>query len=424
VQPAPAQEPDSEHAGPRHGRRGLARGLLVTLVAVLIVGLGTASALVLRADHALERVDIRAAGGVSPAPAEAEEDGDAEVDAAVDALDDVVHVLLVGSDNREVLTREERFELGTGEAEGERTETIMLLRLDPTREGVALLSMPRDLLVTRCDGTRGRINAAYAIGEREGIGGGACLVQTVRELTGIPIDHFVKVDFRGFIDIVDTVGGLTMHLDEPLSDERAHLDLPAGCVTLDSAQALAFVRARHIDSDFGRIARQQRFLREMANEISSVGVVANVPRLFSLVDSVARSLEVDEDLSLLRMRQVAAAARELSHDRIVSFTVPAQFRQEGGNAFLVVDEPAAEALFTGFANGMLLDPLPEPAAPPADDGAHPPPADETAGTQEDATQTTQDTRDPEDPEDPEPQPAPTPTDGSAYAGAQGSEMDC
>jgi LCP family protein required for cell wall assembly len=417
VQPAPAKEPNSEHTPPRRDRGGLGRGLLVALVAVLVVGVGTAAALVLRADHALERVDIRAAGGVSPAPEaedEADEsDGEAEVDTLDDALDDVLHVLLVGSDNREVLTRDERFELGTGEAEGERTETIMLLRLDPTREGVALLSMPRDLLVTRCDGTRGRINAAYAIGEREGIGGGACLVQTVRELTGIPIDHFVKVDFRGFIDIVDTVGGLTMHLDEPLSDERAHLDLPAGCVTLDSAQALAFVRAR-----------QQRFLREMANEISSVGVVANVPRLFSLVDSVARSLEVDEDLSLGRMRQVAAAARELSHDRIVSFTVPAELREERGNAFLVVDEPAAEALFVGFANGMLLDPLPEPAEPPAGDPADAPPADppaaeagggEASGGEDDA-------RDAQDP--PPAQPAPTPTDGSAYAGAQGSEVDC
>src|SRR5699024_6111898 len=137
-----------------------------------------------------------------------------------------------------------------------------LVQLDPRRDGAAMMSFPRDLRVERCNGSTGKINAAYAIGEGTDVGGPSCLVQTVNELTDIPIHHYVEVDLAGFIDVVEALDGVSMYLDQPITDRYAGVDFPAGCVTMDGAAALGFVRARNIDNDFGRIARQQRFAGE------------------------------------------------------------------------------------------------------------------------------------------------------------------
>jgi LCP family protein required for cell wall assembly len=411
-------------AATRSHRRRPLRTLGIVVLAVAIAGVLTGASLTLRADDALDRVDITTRVGRAERPPTAEAP---EVQAAseqVDRLDGALDVLLVGSDDRAVLSPEERAELGTGEAEGERTETMILMRIDPAVEGVAALSLPRDLLVSRCDGSRGRLNAAYSIGERSGTGGAACLVETVTALTGVEPHHFVKVDFRGFLDIVDTLGGVTLHLEEPLSDDKAFLDLPAGCVTLDSADALAFVRARGIDSDYGRIARQHRFLTELAADATSVGSLANVPRLFSLVDTIARSLEVDDDLSLGRMRRIAATGRDLPADALISYTVPATPRRINGTEFLILDEQEAQPLFAAFANGTILDdpsgadarhaegggPEPEGQRPDEPHATSPDAAGEPSGSgveQSPAAET----------------PAPTPMDASRFAGAA-SDVDC
>src|SRR3712207_9000302 len=90
-----------------------------------------------------------------------------------------------------------RRRLGLGSFEGIRTDTVILVQLDPRRDAAAMLSFPRDLLVERCDGSEGRINGAYEIGLEKKVGGPSCLVRTVRKMTGIPIHHYVQVDFAG-----------------------------------------------------------------------------------------------------------------------------------------------------------------------------------------------------------------------------------
>src|SRR6056297_1054617 len=168
-----------------------------------------------------------------------------------------INVLLVGSDSREDLSDDERRELSTGSAEGERTDTIILLSVDGG--DVALLSFPRDLWVTRCDGSVGRINAATRVG------GPSCLATTVSSLSGIDIHHYATVTFGGFRDLVDAVGGVELCLEAPIADRDAGIDLPAGCQVLDGTDALGFVRVRKIDDDFGRMGRQQEFLRAFAS---------------------------------------------------------------------------------------------------------------------------------------------------------------
>ncbi|MTV24814.1 hypothetical protein FTX61_05190 [Nitriliruptoraceae bacterium ZYF776] len=321
------------------------RALRVVSVLVVLT-LGGLVAAVVALNASLEREDVV---GLRT---ERETTGEGDDATAVDHTEDaeVLNLLVLGSDSREVLTPQERRELSTGDAEGERTETIALLRLEPGADELRMLNIPRDSLVTRCDGSRGRVNAAYGIGEREGIGGTSCVVQTLTDWLGVEIDHTVKADFRGFVDIVDALGGVTMYLEEPLSDDSANLDLPAGCVTLDGPQALAFVRARHIDDDYGRVSRQQRFVEELRREIAGMGILGDVPQTVQTVTAVTRSLSVDRSLTLGRIQQLAREHRETVTAPIEGRVLPGTL-QTGGIAFLDVDEARAAELVTWFLTG-------------------------------------------------------------------------
>jgi LCP family protein required for cell wall assembly len=323
--------------------------VLVGLVGIGIVGGGVT---VLLIDRSVTRVDVDGLGEEPdrPEPVELEDQQAPDLDVPQPAAD-AVTVLLLGSDSREVLTPQERREFGTGNVDGERTEVISLVQIDPDVEQIRMVQIPRDTLVERCDGTRGRINAAYGIGEREGIGGMSCVVQTVTAWSGVTIDHAVKVDFRGFVDIVDAVGGVEMQIDEPLRDRRANLDLQPGCVHLDGAEALAFVRARHLDDDFGRIARQHRFLQELRAQVGELGILQDLRRLVRLADATARSVELDDSLTLGRIRALVMGNRKVLAGEIETRTVPGTPSTDTGFYFLRPDEQRAAELFAWLRSG-------------------------------------------------------------------------
>jgi LCP family protein required for cell wall assembly len=330
----------------RRGGQGVT-ATVATGFLVFLIGVAGAAGAVVYSDAQVRRVQVD--GIAEPG----DEDGDGQADLA--EIPRALNILLVGMDSRDGLTREERNALRLGhEADGDRTDTIMLARIDPDTNRVGILSFPRDLYVTRCDGTQGRINGAHLVGERSGVGGPSCLVETVTGLTGIPVHHYVEVDLNGFVRVVDTLGGVTMYLEEPLYDERANLDLEAGCVALTPADALAFVRARYLDDDFGRIARQQRFLREVAREVTSAGVLLNPPRMLSLVDTFSRTVQTDQELSLLQMRRIAFTLRDADPEELDTRTVPAVNRTMGGVAYVVEREEEAAALYEAFRTGVLL----------------------------------------------------------------------
>lgn len=273
----------------------------------------------------------------------------------VDGLGDGVgalNVLIVGSDSRDGFTPEQLAELGTEVVTGRRTDTIFLLSVSGGR--AAMLSFPRDLYVTACDGQQGRINAAYARL------GPSCLVQTVTQETGIAIDHYVEVNLFGFVNIVDAVGGVPIFLEQPLVDPFANLDLPAGCHVLDGTAAIGFVRSRMIDSDLGRIARQQRFLRELAEEVVSPSTVVNIPRLFRVAGSSGQSLLADEGLGLIDLARLTRAARGLAGAGLATYTVPANAANIDGAAVLVADPAQAEPLYDSFRDGGILELAPAP----------------------------------------------------------------
>lgn len=304
-------------------RRWGRRLLLVVLVLVLLVAaVGLASAM--NATANMERVTVGSlASGSSP-----------------------MQILVVGSDSREGLTAEQQQELTTGDVGGERTDTIFLMTISGGK--VALLAFPRDLFVTRCDGSGGRINAAM------GIGGPTCLVQTVRDLSGIPVSHFMEVNFLGFRDIVDAVGGVDICLDKAIQDDFAGVDLPAGCQELDGRQALGYVRVRKVDNDLERIKRQQRFLRSLAQEVMSPSTSLNPPRLFQVSGAVGEALTTDEGFGPIDLARLGFGARGLASGASVMETVPTTGANVGGAAVLRPIEDEARQLFDSFRDGSIL----------------------------------------------------------------------
>lgn len=208
---------------------------------------------------------------------------------------DPINVLILGSDTREGLSEEEQERKGTPEmVDGERSDTIILAHFDPQEERAVLLHLPRDLLVEIPGHGQEKINAAFTLG------GPNLAVRTVRDLTGIPIHHYIEVNFNSFRAIVEALGGVEVCVDRPMIDETAELNLPqAGCYDMDGDTALAFVRARNVEGDvipdFARIARQQQFIRAVTNKLFSLGSVTRIP---DLVRAVAGTVRTDHGLTV------------------------------------------------------------------------------------------------------------------------------
>ena len=225
--------------------------------------------------------------------------------------------LLVGSDSREDLTAEEQAELGTGSTEGRRTDTIMLL-YQPTDGRPALVSVPRDSVVDIPGHGENRINAAYAFG------GAPLLVETLETATGVAIDDYVEIGFGGFASVVDALGGVEMCLDEPIQDDNAHIDLPAGCQILDGPNALGFARARDFDpaADLGRVERQRELIGSIASTALSPGTLLNPVKLTRTSLSGGDALTIDEETGPLDLVQFALAMRRVTSGSGDTLTVP------------------------------------------------------------------------------------------------------
>jgi LCP family protein required for cell wall assembly len=259
------------------------------------------------------------------------------------------HVLITGSDSRADLTPEERIALSTGGAGGERMDTILVLSVSGTRAGI--LALPRDLMVERCDGSIGRINGAT------GISGPGCLVTTVSELTGLPIQHHLSLTFGGFRDVVDAVGGVRLCLDAPIADRSAGIDLPAGCQVLDGADALGFVRVRKIDNDLKRIERQQQFLKALARELLDPTLLVRPWRVVMIANGLSSALIADEELGIVDLWRLGIGLRSLAAGGAVTATVPADpGTTSQGASILRVRTAEAATLFDAWRDGSALRP--------------------------------------------------------------------
>lgn len=255
------------------------------------------------------------------------------------------NVLVAGSDSREGFSDEELGEIGTNRVGGTRADSLFVLSTRGTN--AAILGLPRDLYVTRCDGQRARINSAAG----DQVGGPGCLVETVANLTGLQISHYLELDLAGFVGVVDAVGGVDLTLEEPLVDRQAGANLPAGHQRLNGQQALSFVRSRQVGGDLGRIERQQEFMSALTRRMVSPTTLLNPVRLVRATNSGAAALTANWRFGPLTVARLALA---VGGGDMATYTVPASPQTVGGAAVLVPQEAAARELFQSFADGSAL----------------------------------------------------------------------
>lgn len=298
-------------------------------------------------------------------------------------LADVAHgqprnYLIVGSDSRESVDADDpnaALFLGDEAPGGQRSDSIAILRIDPDEERIDVLSIPRDLWVTLPDGSENRINAAYAQSTQT-------LIDTIDENLGIPVHHFAEVDFVGFQQLIDALGGVPMYFASPVRDSNSGLSVTdPGCVTLDGPQGLAFARSRHLQwkdssgwhtdgsGDLGRMTRQQLLMRAAMGKASSMGL-DDLPRLKGLIDAGLDSTTVDSGLGF---GDLLALGRRFSHfdpQRLQTHALAVDGdRTSGGASILRLDEEASYmtiAFFAGTEPGTAVTTTTTPPPKPSD----------------------------------------------------------
>ncbi len=214
--------------------------------------------------------------------------------------------LIAGSDSRQGLSAAEERKLATGfDVSGQRSDTIMLLHIPSNGGQPVLISLPRDSYLPIPGHGYNKINAAYSFG------GPRLLAETVQNITGLRINHYMGIGFGGFVSVVNAVGGVRMCITVPLHDPAAGLNLNKGCQTLDGAQALGYVRTRHLyaDQDLQRVQDQRVFLRTLLSKMTSTGVILNPFASVPASIGAADTLTVDQGTSLYQLIEVAFALR-------------------------------------------------------------------------------------------------------------------
>ncbi len=261
--------------------------------------------------------------------------------------------LLVGSDTREGADPSDPDFGGIGdtdEVQGRRSDTMMVLHVDYERDTASLLSIPRDLWVEIDGDGENRINTAYQEGADT-------LVRTVQDALGIPIHHYIEVDFQSFKEIVGAIGGVEACFVAPTRDRNTGLLVPTeGCFVLDPVQALQYARSRHFEefvygewfedprADLGRIERQQEFVQS-AIDAALAQARSNPLRASELIDAAARSLRVDPRTDLV---EVIDRLLPLADGALARYSLPVEGTEIDDKQVLVMLDDA-EALLAYFA---------------------------------------------------------------------------
>lgn len=228
----------------------------------------------------------------------------------------------------------------TRENIGNRSDTIMIMRVDPVTRQAAVLSFPRDLWVKIPDKGKNRINSAYIKDDY------TLLAQTIYDNFGIQVDHYIQVDFCAFKRIVDAVGGVTVPFATRILDKNVGLDVPAGCHTFSGDEALAYVRSRHLKwvdedgvanedraSDLGRISRQQDFLRRTLSAALEQGVFdPGVAR--ALIESLQTDIVTEDGFTLNDMLEFAGVLKDIDPAGIRTYQIETSRLIVSGNDVL------------------------------------------------------------------------------------------
>lgn len=328
---------------PRWGRIALICSLALLLLAGL--GLGGAWIYVDRLDAGIDRTDpFSAITGDRPAK----------------EVDEALNILILGSDSRDPDSDEE--------AGSWRTDTLILLHVPASHDKAYLISIPRDLYVyvpqssTNADygDKKAKINASFAWG------GLPLVVETIETYTGVLIDNVMLIDFSGFEQVTDALGGVDMYIEQDITSIHSpYRTFTEGTMHLDGAAALDYVRQRYqfAEGDFARMRHQQEFMKALMEQAVSSGTLTDLSKLNDFLQAVADSMTVDEDFSLTDM---AMEFRNIRSDDLI-FTVSPHLGSQtvNGESVVMPDEEAATALYEAVKEDKVASILAQTASPSA-----------------------------------------------------------
>lgn len=277
-------------------------------------------------------------------------------------------LLVVGVDSRAGLTPRQRREHRLGGRACQCADTLMLVHFSANRRRMTVVSLPRDSytrLPAHRDPATGRwhpgspqkLNAAMAHG------GARLTVRAVEAMTRVRVDHYLEIDFAGFLRAVDALGGVQVCTPRPLHDRRSGLHLPAGTSTLNGRRALGYVRARSLDGqgDLGRMRRQQRLVAAVLEKLTSTGTLLHPARLNEAAGTLLRSVRADTDFGQREVVELGRALHGLTPAttafRSVPIADPGHPVPSLGETVLW-DRPAARRLFTALREDRPLPPDP------------------------------------------------------------------
>lgn len=346
--------PEVEPAQPFKPRHTNAQRAVLTINVVIVIAclVGAAglvygkSQLDARQQTSLGNINTTIAGDVSPtqAPGDTGVTSSTGVPETFPAADPAAqNFLIVGSDANACVDPNSQW---AGAADpgreniGNRSDTIMIMRVDPVTRQAAVLSFPRDLWVKIPGRAKNRINSAYIKDDP------TLLTQTLYDNFGITVDHYIQVDFCAFKRIVDAVGGVTVPFSTRILDKNVGLDVAAGCHTFNGDEALAYARSRHLKwmdadgkthedgtSDLGRISRQQDFLRRTLQAALNKGIFdPAVAR--ALIESLQKDIVTEAGFTVNDMLQFAGVLRDVDPGSIRTYQIEASPMTISGNAVL------------------------------------------------------------------------------------------
>ncbi len=318
--------PDPEKP-PRPGLGNLKKALLAGVLIVLLTAATVASAALLEVDQLVQIVQKEGQG----------------IPGVKNVLDDVPGggpqtILVIGSDVR---YQDRKL------AHAARSDTLILVRLDPDKAATAVVSIPRDLKVQIPGYGTDKINAAYSDG------GPKLTLKTVRNLLHVPINHIVEVNFGGFRRAVDRLKCVYIDVDHryyhsnvglPASAQYSEIDIKPGYQKLCGTQALAYVRYRHTDSDFVRSARQQDFLRQAKGQFSLSSILGDRTELVKIFARYTRT-DVRSNDAILRLLKLAflSSKNPIREVKFPAYDIP-------GGTYLGITPQNLQAVVEGFQN--------------------------------------------------------------------------
>ena len=318
-----AEQPSAQPEPGAPKRRGKARKrhtvARVLLASALVLGLVTGLSVVF--------IDRHLNGNLNVVDLSKQLGQDRPDKVQVEGPKEPLNILVMGSDSRDC----DGCNIDNLTGGGQRSDTTILFHLSADRERAYGISIPRDSMVDRptCkaeDGGDIPGGSHVMWNEAFSVGGPACTMRQFEQLSGVRLDHFVVVNFEGFRDMVDAIGGVEVCIPEDIVDPAHGINIEAGTRKIKGQEALNYVRERYVvgnGSDIGRMKRQQAFIASMVHQVLSAGTLANPYKIVRFLEAATKSLTLDEEIgSLKKIGQLGYEFRNIGLDKVQFITIP------------------------------------------------------------------------------------------------------